>query len=62
MSRVPGSNTTGSTAPSWAARRAAEGGILTDLQDALVETAVSVGESERRARRTVESARKAVTG
>lgn len=43
----------------WASRRAAEEGILDDIADDLVETAVSVGESPRRARNTVASARKA---
>jgi Bifunctional DNA primase/polymerase, N-terminal len=45
----------------WASRRAAEEGILGAIADDLVETAVSVGESPRRARNTVASARKAAS-
>lgn len=45
----------------WAARRAAEEGILDQLADDLVRTATAVGESERRAAATVESARKAAS-
>ena len=43
----------------WAACRAAEQGILDSIAEDLVRTAVSVGESERRARATVNSARHA---
>jgi hypothetical protein len=43
----------------WAARRAAEQGILEELADELIRVAVQVGESEKRATATVESARKA---
>ncbi len=43
----------------WAARRAAEEGSLDRFGDDLVRAATEVGESERRAAATVESARKA---
>jgi hypothetical protein len=46
----------------WAACRAAEDGLLADLADELVRTAVQVGESEKRAAATVESARKKIGG
>jgi hypothetical protein len=46
----------------WAACRAAEDGLLDQIGDDLISTAVSVGESENRARGTVTSARKRITG
>jgi bifunctional DNA primase/polymerase-like protein len=46
----------------WAARRAAESGILERIAPELIETAVSLGESQRRATSTVASAGKAVNG
>jgi hypothetical protein len=46
----------------WAACRAAEDGLLDQIEDELISTAVSVGESEKRARGTVMSARRKITG
>ena len=46
----------------WAACRAAEDGLLGQIEEELIATAVSVGESERRARATVRSARKKIMG
>jgi Bifunctional DNA primase/polymerase, N-terminal len=46
----------------WAACKAAEDGILDQIEGELVSTAVSVGESEKRARNTVKSARRKITG
>jgi hypothetical protein len=46
----------------WAACRAAEDGLLGQIGDDLISTAVSVGESEKRARSTVRSARKKIMG
>jgi hypothetical protein len=46
----------------WAACRAAEDGSLDQLEAELVATAVSVGESQIKAERTVASARRRITG
>ena len=46
----------------WAACRAAEDGTWDAIAGQLVETAVSVGESQIRAERTVRSARRRITG
>jgi Bifunctional DNA primase/polymerase, N-terminal len=46
----------------WAACKAAENGILDEIEQELISTAVSVGESEKQARWTVKSARKRITG
>lgn len=46
----------------WAAKKAAAEGVLDTIARELIDTAVSVGESERRARATVESARKKILG
>jgi hypothetical protein len=46
----------------WAACKAAEDGILDEIEVELISTAVSVGESEKQARWTVKSARKRITG
>jgi Bifunctional DNA primase/polymerase, N-terminal len=43
----------------WAALRAAEKGLLDEIRADLIATAVSVGESQRRAEKTVDSARRA---
>jgi hypothetical protein len=46
----------------WAACRAAEDGLLDQIDQELIATAVSVGESERQAERTVKSARQKILG
>jgi hypothetical protein len=46
----------------WAACRAAEDGTFEQIESQLVETAVSVGESQIKAERTVASARRRITG
>jgi hypothetical protein len=43
----------------WAACRAVEDGLINQIEDELVAAAVSAGETETKARRTVASARKA---
>ncbi len=42
----------------WAACRAADDGLIDQIQDELIAAAVSAGETETKARRTVASARK----
>jgi hypothetical protein len=44
----------------WAACRAAEDGLLDQIEEELISTAVSVGESEKQAEWTVKSARKRI--
>jgi hypothetical protein len=46
----------------WAACRAAEDGLLDEIEEDLIATAVFVGEREKRARWTVGSARKKILG
>jgi hypothetical protein len=45
----------------WAARRAGENGILDQVAGELFDAAVSAGETQSKARRTIESARKATS-
>jgi hypothetical protein len=42
----------------WAACRAAEDGLIDQIEDELIAAAVSAGENETKARRTVASARR----
>jgi hypothetical protein len=45
----------------WAACRAVEDGLIDQIEDELIGAAVSAGETETKARRTVASARKAIS-